>query len=359
MWGTIPLSDRAEGLVIVSTRVLARKMNQSDASNDKAASKEIVADLIGSGASHDPGYRVQDELEISIKEVFLTLWRAKWSILVVVFLAGLMSVYVAVRLPNIYKSEALLAPAEESSGGGLSALASQFGGLASLAGVNIGKGDADKVTIGIEVMKSRSFLMEFIRKREILVPLVAGKGWDKATDTIILDSEIYNQDTGKWVGKYLEMPSKSPTDLEAYNKLSDLLQINRSKDTGLINVSLTHYSPIVAKTWLDWLIEDANSKMRMREIDEASKIIAYLRKQLDQTALAGMQQIFFQLIEKQMQTIMLAKVRDQYVFKIIDPPVVADDKIAPKRIMIVLLSMVVSAFLMVVIVLAKNGIRRS
>ena len=74
--------------------------------------------------------------EIDLKELFMVLWSGSGLISAVTSLAAVISVVVALSLPNIYTASALLAPAE-SSGGGLSGLMKQYGGLASLAGVSL------------------------------------------------------------------------------------------------------------------------------------------------------------------------------------------------------------------------------
>ena len=77
--------------------------------------------------------------EIDLRELFSVLWEGKLTIALVTALSAVISVSVALNLPNKYTSEALLAPrAEGGAGGALGQLASQYGGLASLAGINIG-----------------------------------------------------------------------------------------------------------------------------------------------------------------------------------------------------------------------------
>ena len=296
--------------------------------------------------------------EIDLRELFGTLWRAKWVIAGASLLVGLIAVVVTLSMPNIYKSEALLAPAEESSGGGIAAIAGQLGGLASLAGVRLGKGETSKVAIGLEVLKSRSFLAGFIERRDILVPLLAVKEWDAATGKPVIDEELYDPAAKRWIGPNSELEDAKPSDWKAYKAFMRILQVSQAKDTGLINVSVEHPSPLLAQRWLEWLIADVNAQMRERDVEEASKSIAYLKQQLEQTPLAGMQQIFYQLIEKQMQTIMLANVRDQYVFKIIDPPAIPEEKVSPKRGMIVILSMVLAFIFSLVFVLIYNAIKK-
>lgn len=296
--------------------------------------------------------------EIELYDLFALLWKFKWLMFFVPIIAGVIAAFLTLRMPNIYQSEALLAPAEESNGGGGGAFG-QLGGLASLAGVSLGGGENSRLTIGLEVMKSRAFIIDFIKQHNILAHLMAAKEWDKETGRLVLNDDVYNAKSNQWVAKNLNASEMKPTDLDAYKVFSSGLQISKAKDSGMITVKYTHISPIIAKQWIEWLIEDINTKMRKRDIEEASRSIDYLRKQLEGTPLAGMQQVFYQLIEKQMQTIMLANVRDQYVLKIVDPPVVPEEKMGPKRAVIVLLTVLLSFLLLVFCVLLKNVFRRS
>lgn len=87
---------------------------------------------------------------------------------------------------ELYKASAILAPASAEGSGGLSALAGQFGGLASMAGINLGGSGGDKTALALEILKSRSFIENYIAKHELLVPLMAAEKWDMATDTLII-----------------------------------------------------------------------------------------------------------------------------------------------------------------------------
>jgi len=51
------------------------------------------------------------------------------------------------------------------------------------------------------------------------------------------------------------------------------------------------------------------------------------------------------MIAQQIETGMMAEVKENFAFKVIDPPMVPDRKIKPKRSKIVLVSLVVSLFL--------------
>ena len=82
--------------------------------------------------------------EIDLKELFMVLWSGKWLISAITGAAAVISVLVALSLPNIYTASAVLAPADgaESGPGGL---LEQYGGPASLAGVSLpGGGGANQ-----------------------------------------------------------------------------------------------------------------------------------------------------------------------------------------------------------------------
>ncbi|HSG60987.1 MAG TPA: Wzz/FepE/Etk N-terminal domain-containing protein, partial [Pseudomonadales bacterium] len=152
--------------------------------------------------------------EIDLKELFGVLWDGKLIIAAVTGIAAIIAVIVAISMTNIYRSEALLMP---TSGGDAGGLAAKFGGLASLAGVSLGGGGAgDKTALGIEVIKSRQFLQTFIDKRDVLVPLMAAEGWNKGSDTLKINDDLYDVETKQWVREVDPPKSPEPSLQEAH-----------------------------------------------------------------------------------------------------------------------------------------------
>ena len=272
--------------------------------------------------------------EIDFKELFKVLWSGKRLISLVTGLAASTSVAVALSLPNIYTASALLAPAE-SSGGGLSGLMQQYGGLASLAGVALPGGeDGSRVQLGMQLMKSRAFIGDFVERRNILPELMAVASWDPGSGDIIFDSDDYEAATGTWV-RNVDFPKRPrPSLLEAHEELLDILSVSEDKKTGYVTVSVDHHSPVVAAQWVNWLVEDVNAAVKAQDVDEAEKSIEYLQQQVANTSLADLQAMFFELIQSQTETVMLAEVRPEYVFKTIDPAVVPEEKSSPSRALI-------------------------
>lgn len=300
----------------------------------------------------------QDD-EIDLRELFDIIWQGKWWIIAITFVFAVGSVFYALSLPNIYKSEATLAPTEEASGGGLSQMAGQLGGLASLAGVNLGKQGTDKTTIAIEVLQSRAFLTEFVKTYDILPELMAVEEWTPGGG-LKYNTELYDPETKEWVREVEPPKQPKPTSWEYVEVFrSEVLSVSQSQETGLVTVSVNHQSPEVAQQWVEWLVTDVNNHMRERDIQEARRSLEYLDSELEKTSLSNMQQVFYQLIEKQTQTIMLANVRPEYIFQVLDPAVVPEQKAKPSRALVCIIGTFLGGFLSVGFVLVRNLFRKS
>ena len=108
--------------------------------------------------------------EIDLKELFFVLWNGKWFISVVTGVAAVLSVAIALYLPNIYVSESILAPRGVEDLG--SSLSRNYGGLAALAGVNLPSGSSGEIEIAKQAIFSSSFVEKYLME-DILVELMA------------------------------------------------------------------------------------------------------------------------------------------------------------------------------------------
>lgn len=298
--------------------------------------------------------------EIDLRELFSVIWQGKLIVIALTILFSVASVLYAISLPNIYKSEALLAPAEAQQQGGLGALAGQFGGLASLAGVNLGAGGGvDKTQLALEVLKSRKFTSEFIQKYNILPNLMAAEAWNRETNTVVYDEELYIAEQDKWIRDVKAPFEAEPSMQEAYKEFRKSVNANLDKESGMITIAVEHVSPYIAEQWVNWLIQDINKTMKARDVLEANKSTEFLTQQLEQTQITDIRAVLYKLVEEQTKTIMFANVRDEYVFKTIDPALVSEEKFKPKRALICILGALLGCFLGVTIVLIRLYIPKS
>ena len=253
------------------------------------------------------------EDEIDLRELFGILWRGKWIIVLFTITFAVAGVFYALSKPNVYQASVLLAPTQDE--GGAAGLGGQLGGLASLAGISLGGGGANKTVMAKQVLQSRAFLADFIHRHELSVPLMATKGWDMESQKWVINREVYNPQTAEWLQDE-EGKSQTPTDWDMVKKFKGShLSLSDDKETGMVTLSVNSQSPPVAKEWAEKLVHDINEQMRQQDVADAEARIAYLEEKLSETNIAGMQQVFYQLIESETRTVMLANAQSEYIFK--------------------------------------------
>lgn len=271
---------------------------------------------------------LQQDDELDLRMLFGILWRGKWLIISACLLAGIAGYLYARTLPDIYVAQASLAPSNGLGGGQQGNLS----GLASLAGISLGGGGSSQTAMAREILQSRPFLADFAERHELVPQLMAAKEWDRRTKSIIFNRERYNPETTEWIGD-------APTRVAIAGRLRQGMSYSQAS-SGLVQLSFEHVSPEFSEQVVRLLVQDLNDHMRNIDIQKAQSRIDYLEEQIQATRLAEMQQVFFQLIEGETRTIMLANVSPEYVFQMIDPPVVPSSASQPNRRLILLISLV-------------------
>lgn len=298
--------------------------------------------------------RDDEKKDIDLRDLFSALWKGKWVIIIFTAVFAVGAVFFAIKQPNTYSANALLAPTESSDGGALSKMSGQLGGLAAIAGVNLGGSEASRTDLAVQVIQSRQFIDKFISEHEILVPLMATKGWNLEKNSLLIDSDIYDTKTKSWLRAAEGLITSEPTPQEASSYFKkEIFSIEEDKESGFYLIKVSHFSPYIAKQWVDFLIDDINKVMRERAIEESTKNLAYLNSQLNKTAVADMQSMFYKLIEEQTKSLMLAKAQEEFVFKTIDPAVVPEIKAGPQRALICVLGTMLGFMLGVFIIFVR------
>ncbi len=302
------------------------------------------------------GYNTEDEIDL--RELWNAIREGKWLIIAISAVFAIGSVLYALSLPDEYKSTALLAPASSGNSSSLSKLAGQFGGLASLAGINLGSADGteDKSVVAMEIIKTWGFLETFVKDNHLEVDVIAAKGWNRSSNKLIINPKLYDETNNKWVREFDANKGQTavPSGWELYKAIKNKVSISQDEITGLISLTVEYYSPFVAKQWVDKLVKAINLSIQNKDKEEAIKSIEYLNGKIKETNITDMQTVFYQLIEEQTKTLMLAEVSDEYVFKTLSSARVAEEKSKPKRAFVAILGTLLGGMLSVIIVLVRH-----
>lgn len=280
---------------------------------------------------------------VFLSEIAQRLWHDKSFIAGAMLISAILASIYALQIPNKYQASILLRPqgAQNEIGG----LARQYGGLANLAGINLASTEGStKTALALEVISSKRFSYDFATRHSMLPKLFAAESWAWETQILHLDPEIYDDEKNKWV-RQVDFPRKPlPSPEELHELWGKILSIKEDKKTGFIKISATHISPIFAKELLELLITDINETLRAQDLNESKRAISYLNEQIKQTNISEIRELLTDLLRSNMEAQMMATVEPNYIFSIIDPPTVPEQKSEPIRALFFILGALIGLF---------------
>jgi uncharacterized protein involved in exopolysaccharide biosynthesis len=264
-----------------------------------------------------------DELDLG------TLSRLVWDNKLLIGLVGLLFAIVAGVLafttPPVFRAEVVVVAVRERDVNGNS-ISPQLGALSSLVGVTLGQGGSNGPAADA-VLDSRRLVEEFIKRNELL--------------------------------PVLSLNAKKPTLwLAVKNFKQGSLTIRKDTRKGVTTLAVDWTDPALAARWANGLIALANDLIRTRALDDASRNISYINRQLEQTNTVEMRQVLFDIIKNETKTLMLANGRADYAFEIVDPAVTPERKVSPHRSIYVAVGLALGMFLGTIIAFIRDRKRR-
>ena len=255
--------------------------------------------------------------------------------------AGVLATVAALLMTPVYRAEVLLAPVDDPDDNQRTAASlGEFGGLATLAGLNLGS--EDKRTESIATLRSRQFAERFIAERRLERVLFA-ELWDEA-------KERWKADAGDDI----------PTAGDVYERFDERVRkVREDRGTGLVRLVVEWRDPELAAQWANDLVASVNATLRQKTVEQSEKSITYLREQLARTSVVDLQQVLHRLVESEMKKAILANINKEYAFKIIDPAVVADKPVRPRKLAMLVVGTAAGGILGILLVLLRNAWRLS
>lgn len=295
--------------------------------------------------------------EIDLRELWEIIWRGKWIVTTTTLVFVVVSVVYALIQPNLYKSEGVYVSSQQESG--LGGLASKYGGLVAMAGIDFGGGESGDIDQAIALLKSWPFIERFVNKYQLKPYIMGAKKWNESSNSIIWHEDIYDSEKKRWVREPARGGRSEPSSYEVYKEFSKLLSVSNDAKTGLITVSMEYYSPVLARSWTVKLISELNRHFQERDMISAKTSIDYLNKKISETVVSEMRSVFYEMVEEQTKNLMLAEVSEEYLIKTLIEPKVAELKSRPKRSLIVVLACVLGGMLSISVVLIRYFIQGS
>jgi len=269
---------------------------------------------------------------IDISKIFSSLWDSKILIIFtsVIFL-GIGVIY-SLSLPNIYKAESLIISSKDANSG--SSNPSGLGGLARLAGVSVQADAGSNKVMIIKTLKSRKFIMNFIKKEGILPEILAVKGMDE--NGLIYNKSIYDPYKKEWNKEFLKKRN-NPSLLEAYEKfVTNNMIIKVDDGDGSMNLYTYFYSPEVAYSWNKKLIIYLNDFMKEKDLVRSNRLVDFYKSSLTESQSSQIQIIIGSLLNETYKELALMDADPEYALSTLDPALMPEKKDSPRRSVIVI-----------------------
>lgn len=244
-------------------------------------------------------------------------------------LAGLCGLAYCLLAPKWYRAQVIVAPVSQEADTMLGSLKGQLGGLAALAGIGLGDGEEAKREATAR-LTSREFTYAFL-KDEGLMPILFSDEWDE-TEKRWKSGDVMRQPSNERAFKY-------------FNEV--ICSVSEDRRNGLIKVSMDWTDPALAQRWANRLITKINADIRAKAGAEAQRNLEYLNRELAKTNSIDLRLVLNHLIETETRNAMLANVREQYAFRVIDPAFQPgpENVVRPKVAVVLVASLGVGALL--------------
>jgi uncharacterized protein involved in exopolysaccharide biosynthesis len=233
----------------------------------------------------------------------LPLLSSRWRLIALVaLLFTAATVAYCVTADKWYRAQILMVVVQPEAGTSmLDSLSGGLGGIAALAGVDLTGNEAFKKEF-LARFSSRAFTYRFLTD-EGMLPILFYRKWDAEHQ--------------RWKSAD---PAKQPSLERAFRMFTEKVRtISEDRRTGVIKVTVDWTDPVLARDWANKLVARFNADARSLARDESQRSLEYLNRELAHTEIVDLRQTINGMIETETRKAMLATVREQYAFKIIDP----------------------------------------
>ena len=293
-----------------------------------------------------------DEDEINLLDYWRVIWKRRKLIGYIVLAAVVLTAVYSLTMTNVYQAKAVITPVASRDGSGSSSVASM---MAQQFGI-IQAGPAPGTEI-FNLLKSNVVRERMLEKYQ-LMPVLFPEKWDPKR-------KQWKKGDGGWgfslnplaligVARKLVGPEdvvakkkdpSVPDEWDGIRMLTNIIAVTQNLKENTITISVDFRDPemaaTIAKNLMDTLVDYiAAEAKRVSSINRK-----YLEAQLAENTDPFIKQKIYMLIAQQIETVTMAEIKENFAFKVIDPPKAPDRKIKPKRAQMVMLSFVVALFI--------------
>jgi uncharacterized protein involved in exopolysaccharide biosynthesis len=295
-------------------------------------------------------YMVEED-EIDLRELWQTIKNGKKVIFLTVVIIVTLTLFFVLKMPNVYKSDAILIPVESDK----SSLGS-LGGLAAMAGISIGGGGSMTPDVAFNsLLNDYSFMKNFVIKNKIVQHYsnndvdknyVFALGYRGLYD--LLKSDTNNKDMQQKI-------------YDTVKRLKSNLSISSDKKTGLITVAYMDSDRAYAPEIVNAFLKDASKYLVDNNLEIIDNKLKYFQKEMKEVESFELRKNMSAMISNILQEKVVTQSKKYYKCDVLTKPSVSyiKDKAKPKRGLILVVAFITSIILGIFLVFFLEFIRNS
>ncbi len=257
---------------------------------------------------------------VEIQRIGGMLWNGRDVIVLMAVLSILLSALYLHMASYTYTTTMTLIPTQSQPRD----IAGQFGGLASLAGINI-PGEIDAISpfsVYPEAGQTRQVAADMIRNWPDVMPMVFKDQWDPQSRTWHAPRTLLYT-ISRLVKPVLGLPvynwtPPGPAELQQY--IVQNVGVSQDKKKALLTITLHASDPGFSKRFILTLHQSTDSVLRRMTVDRAKKYAAYLATQLITTQASAVRDVLTQSLSDQETQIMMGSSNTDFAAQPLGPP---------------------------------------
>ena len=274
-----------------------------------------------------------DILKIIFKNLYINLSIALITIAIFTF--------VAIKTPNVYRTEAQIVSEDNVTN-------NASGILPSFAPLNIfNSGQGSKAILIMKISKSKDFFNFFYNDDQYLKNHYAFAKYDSISGENVFSKDNYNYEKNEWI-------KLKPNFNKAYVEFHQYFEINQDQSfNDFITLSYDHPSPEISFNMLVLILERIDFLIRDSDKTSSELLIEELSKKYYSTDLSSLKIAVNESIKSELLSLSAIQTDPEYVYKIIDSPIVPDYKHRPSRLLFIVAGALISIFIIMFIAFLK------
>jgi len=295
-----------------------------------------------------------EEDEIDLRELFKTIVAGKKIIITLVLVVVTLTLFYALKLPNVYKSEAVLIPTAQE---GRSALAG-LGGLAAMAGVSVGGGSMTPDVAFDSLLGNYDFMKKFVEKNKIY-EYYSNPDFDKNYVFALGFRGFYDMFKSTKDEEETQEIDKEAAIFGLIQSIKAKFSISADKKSGLITVSYNDSDRVYAPQMIKYFLRDASDYLVENNLKNIDTKLGYFQQQLNRVDSFELRTSVSAIISKILQEKVMMQSKQYYQCDVLTEPTESyvKAKVKPKRALILVVSFVSSIILGIFVVFFLNFIR--